>query len=235
MKKEIGLVCLGLAIISSRLLAESSMEVNVNPGYAIPIGDSADFLGNSPALDGSVFFKVAPWLKAGLQAGYIFGSRFAAHKAGVNQLDNDVDGIPDTNLTFTSDVDFQILHVEPAFKVGKILHAGGVRWEPYFTAGGGPYWIHNTAGTVNFHGTTSGGIPLAAPHSAGVILVPLQDSVMVGSGTDFNLGFDVGGGLSCLLTDNVVIGADLLYRQIIYQDAADLQFLIPSLRLAFEF
>jgi opacity protein-like surface antigen len=197
-------------------------ELSLAPGYAVPVGQSSDYTTGGVSLDGAALFHFTDMISAGLESGYIFNAGASGTLPSRLVGDIDGDGIHDA-VAFDSDINVSVLHITPQIKFSHPLKAGESTVIPYLQVGGGYYWTHFSAGTITLSGRTSSGFDLNG------------FSGQTDSEDDTNGGFNIGTGFDWNLKENIRLGVDLRYHQIIYSNTDDLQIFTPALKLTYLF
>jgi hypothetical protein len=178
-------------------------EGYVNPGWAAM--RSNDF-GNSFTLDAGYLRHLYPMAWLGVEAGYLWGSKFEGINGGQFAAATSVQ-------SFGSDTQARILHVAPEIKLGPRFGNEARQFQPYIAGGGGFYWTHLNHGS-------------AALADGASVAVPAADN--------FNGGWNLGGGASFCFKDRC-IGVDVRRQEIVYRHAPDIAWVAPALRLSLQF
>lgn len=203
--------------------AEREWEGGLQLGGAIILGDDADFLTDSMAVSIFVVKRTSPLLAWGLEignsAGHNLKGTLADLKGQVSDLDGD--GIGD-DLNPDTSTKLGYLWLSPILKIGyeDADTGGGLR--PFAVFGVGRYFVTTSGGSITYSGTTSTGISLkvTTPPSG-----PQKGDYW---------GFNLGGGFTLMVRDNIEFGADLRYHNIIMPYNSG-QFLLPAARFSFIF
>ena len=194
----------------------------LDPSLAVPEGGIKDAAKSSFGLELSGLYGFNDWLSGGLEAGYWWAAKFEGRLDGKLATDLDADGINDTNVTYTSDIDFKILQVTPCLKAGPWLKAGSWDWQPYALVGAGLYQTSNNSGTVTVNGTTSTGFTF---HNA---------TAPFGSTSNAWFGYNLGVGVTVKAGEHLRLGLDARYHQIM-DGKPNAELFVPSLRLGWVF
>jgi opacity protein-like surface antigen len=202
------LLVAALAVFAAPAFA-TPVTVNVNPGYAIPLGAAKDVTKSAFMIQGSAEIPVANQLNAGLELGYT-NPNFEGSTALLG--------------SFTSDINLRVLQITPFVRyMLPAQNLGGKSVTPYGVLGVGVYSDKSTSGTVQPSAT-------AVPESASVTHFGLN----VGIGASVDLAANWALGID-LRYHHYFTHKDIDLDAAASTDHEAVQFFVPSLRISYKF
>jgi opacity protein-like surface antigen len=187
------------------------VTVNINPGYAIPIGPYSDVLKNSLMIQASAETPITKELSAGLEAGWT-----SPNLAGTLTTFKTVTFTSDMNLTSWQITPFARYSLAPKEVAGKSV-------TPYGVLGAGIYVNSTSAGTFTFSDSST--VPFSGLNSVVHFGFNAGIGASMDMATNFAVGLDLRYHMYLTKTDANRDGSN--------RDPVD--WFVPSLRLSYKF
>jgi outer membrane protein with beta-barrel domain len=193
------------------------LELDINPGYSMPMGVTSKAMTGSGTLNLAAGWKLSSRWAVGLSGGYFFGHTFDGTMSVHTTQAQDLEGVD-----YTSNIKDTIYELTPFVKFEQPFSLLGRKLRVSAAFGAGLYDVYTNAGNMYLSGIN----PTTGQNMAGQIyFMPESDNKYFGTNAGVGLDIALGGPFS--------LGAAVTYHRIYNHDFD--AFFVPTSSLVFAF